>query len=180
MSDKSVMVCVRVAPAYRARLDRAARRVGQNTADFVRSSLDRSIDEAEAKDPVQSQMGFPSYFAARCQEAARGGSGGYAAAGYCLANHIADEQPRDLDDEEWEQEQANLHQLVFPTDPRSPNRPAPHLRDDEEVLFWFLDTYPKMMKLVPRRRHTQFLQGIYRACDEGTIKLTRKPSGNSH
>jgi hypothetical protein len=99
-------------------------------------------------DPRFVFWGRPSYFRACCSEASRGGASGYHHPGHELARHLDGEIPYTAEDEEWEAECELLYALVRCDD-----------RDGAER--WFVEHFPKCMVLVPRRRRSSFLDGVF-------------------
>jgi hypothetical protein len=91
----------------------------------------------------------PTFFLARCREASRGGTDGYEWAAYSLIRAIGSLIPYDLEEDEWFARLDELSSLI-------------EAKDDETVLAWFERWLPRCMALVPRRRRTLFLKGVYR------------------
>jgi hypothetical protein len=168
MTDKSQLICFRADPATKARIEAAAERVGQSLTTFLRAAAERAVQKAEASKPAgdKAHAGVPWFFRARCLEASRGGDWGYRGPGYHLARHLAAQSPYEFEWGEWAAELAKLSNLLFPTDRRGRNGES-----DAAVLAWFDEHYPKPMKLVPRRRRQQFLEGVYEAVEDETIGL---------
>jgi len=89
----------------------------------------------------------PSFFKAACIEASKGGIGSYYNVGCLFAKSIHQLAPYTLNIEEWDQEIDILKKNVLS-------------KRDDEVLHWLNQVYPKLMKLVPSKRRTQFLDGF--------------------
>jgi hypothetical protein len=102
--------------------------------------------------------GVAGFFRASCYEARRGGDQGYYGAGYNLARALGSQSPDDLESDEW-CEAVEVLQGLLAHD------------DDEPVWTWFVQHYPKMMALVPRRRRDQFVAGVRGAYDEGHVEV---------
>jgi len=92
--------------------------------------------------------GCPTFFRALCREGSRGGSASYFGAGHELMRHTERLVPYGAEEDEWETELETLALLV-------------EQEDDEAILAWFVDHYPKCMHLVPKRRRESFLKGVY-------------------
>lgn len=101
--------------------------------------------------------GVPSFFRANCQTASGGGTGSYSEAGYHLAIHMGERlRPDDIESKQWAAEIAALDVLID--------------RDDTAGAWtWFTQRYPRCMELVPARRKAQFLHGVKRASEEGSL-----------
>jgi hypothetical protein len=102
--------------------------------------------------------GVPTYFRANCREATQGGDRGYFAPGYTLGRAVCNEQPYDLDMDEWA-ERIGALQVLLGQD------------DTEGTWHWFARHYPKMMALIPARRRDQFIAGVRAAYDDGCVAL---------
>ena len=89
----------------------------------------------------------PSFFKAACIEASKGGIGSYYNVGCLFAKSIHQLAPYTLNMEEWDQEIDILKKNVLS-------------KRGGEVLHWLNQVYPKLMKLVPSKRRTQFLDGF--------------------
>lgn len=92
----------------------------------------------------------PSYFRARCIDAANGGRVGYDDAGYHLGRHIEDEFPYSVAVDEWEKNLDQLSELLED-------------RDNAGVIDWCSQWLPSCIGLVPPRRRANFVKGVYRA-----------------
>jgi len=98
--------------------------------------------------PRLAFRGCPTFFRALCSEARRGGLASYVGAGHELMRHVERLAPYCADDDDWDAEVEKLNSLV-------------EQEDDQAVLTWFVDHYPKCMQLVPKRRRESFLAGVY-------------------
>ena len=97
--------------------------------------------------------GVPTFFRACCTEA--GAGQGYDHPGWHLAIHAA-ELVEWNEPEERDAKLAELRRLLDDA-------------DDGGVLAWFTREFPACVRLIPRRRHRQFLRGVYRAHEEGRV-----------
>jgi hypothetical protein len=104
---------------------------------------------------VGQHGGVPTHFRARCAEAARGVIS-YSHIGYYLATSLISEIPYDLEEEEWLDAIVRLIKML-------------DTEEKKNVLNWFREHLPKFMAFVPSRRSEQFLAGVYRAHEEGSI-----------
>ncbi len=91
----------------------------------------------------------PSFFKGLCFEASQGGINGYRNAGNGLAKCILDLIPKSLTVEDWEQQIEGLEIIVAKG-------------ENNLVLNWLNQTFPRLMMLVPNRRHDKFVEGF---CD---------------
>jgi Endodeoxyribonuclease RusA len=99
--------------------------------------------------------GLPTFFRARCREAANGQIT-YADVGRCLGGALWHEQPYGLDDPEWAERIDLLSNLLS--------------REDQEGAWnWFREHLPNHIGLVPPRRKSQFLRGVICAFDNGEV-----------
>lgn len=102
--------------------------------------------------------GVPSFFRCCCRDVSRGRiDASYSHPGYELARHLSRLVPYEAEFQEWlDILEAELWPLI-------------ESRDDEAVIKWLLEHYPRCMALVPRRRRDAFLQGFYQRMieDEG-------------
>ncbi len=94
-------------------------------------------------------QGAPTFFRANCLTAQLGGNHGYAEAGWHLGIHCANLLESDGHDD-WARKMEELATLLDTTYP-----------DDRKVVAWFKREFPKCVALIPSRRRTQFLKGIY-------------------
>jgi hypothetical protein len=95
--------------------------------------------------------GLPSFMRATLATAAAGGSCGYEHAGFTLGRHIANQAPRDAEEDEWAEEVDRLVSFID---------------DDEALATWLRGTFPRILASVPARRLPQFVAGIRRAHEE--------------
>ena len=162
---KSELICFRVKPEMKQRIEAAALRKGQSVTTFLLQTVERAVGRVEKMGPAKSvsHQGVPTFFRALCAEARRGGEWGYSRAGHELARHLGSELPYDLEPEEWQEELNELAALLQPDNPED--------REREAVLAWFREHYPKCVELVPPRGRRKFVEGVYRAADDGIIGL---------
>ena len=155
---KTESIVLRVDQEVKSYIQDVASKVGKTATTFILEAVEKEAKRIEKRPPPKGvHGGVPTYFKIHCVEASRGGSRGYEEAGYHLAIHIDDsEMPDDLDFEEWTIQLNNMISLLDDT-------------DIEGVWKWFNIHYPKCMKLVPRRRMEQFINGVIRAWDEQKI-----------
>src|SRR5205807_1715393 len=98
--------------------------------------------------------GIPGFFLACCHDVKRQNvSAGYDHPAYELMRHLSRLEPDAYEDDEWEEEIDNLFQLIA-------------ARHDTAILVWFEKFYPKCLALVPKRRRSSFLQGIYQGAQD--------------
>jgi hypothetical protein len=100
--------------------------------------------------------GVPSFFRACRHGASRGNEWTYAHPGYHLAVHLWDQQPYDLDGDQWAKETDRLTNAL-------------DQQDGDGVWNWFKEHFPKCMRLVPPRRKAQFVAGVRQAYEEERI-----------
>lgn len=94
----------------------------------------------------------PSFFKACCVEAARGQTHdgvrvGYDHPGYHLTVHHP--APYEIENDRWEELIEELIDYI-------------QVQDAERILDWYCRWFPRCMTLVPRRRRSTFLRGVYR------------------
>jgi len=160
------MLVVRVDGETKRRIEDAAKAKAVSVTTFVTEAAVREAQRTKPIDPRRHFQGVPTFFRACCAEAAQGGTGGYASAGFHLASGVASlhDDPDEVMDE--------LRDLVAAArradalDIRA-NRPLNYA--DRAVLAWFDREFPRCMALVPARRRQQFLRGIMSADDEGGL-----------
>jgi len=157
---KTESIVLRVDQEVKSRIQDVASKIGKTATTFILEAAEKEARRIEKRPPPKGvHGGVPAYFKIHCVEASRGGSRGYEEAGYHLAIHIDDSEiPDDLDFEEWSIQIKNMISLLDDT-------------DLEGVWEWFNSHYPKCMKLVPRRRMEQFINGVIRAWDEERISF---------
>lgn len=112
-----------------------------------------------AADPRASGA-CPSHFHSTCRTASEGGVNGYQVAGYELARWASNLLPLDMESDEWEERLNELDDLIENEGPRD-SEPG-DAEVDAKVLAWFDRWLPCCMALIPRRRRTAFLKGVYR------------------
>jgi hypothetical protein len=104
--------------------------------------------------------GVPTYLRATAYEASFGGSRGYADVGWNTAIHLRSLEPYDIDYEGWGE--VIEEELV----------PALQADDLDAVAAWFTAHFPRLMALIPRRRHLSFASGVLAAYgDEDRMEL---------
>lgn len=91
--------------------------------------------------------GVPTFFRAGCQIARSGRFGGFANPGRELTRHLWRLVPDGLTDQDWSNEIDHLIERC-------------ERSDDEAVLSWFSQRYPRCIALVPVRRRRTFLRGV--------------------
>ena len=155
---KTSFIHIRIDEDAKQTIEEAARRQGKSLTTFV---VDAAVKAANRvpEDRERSKrrfQGVPTYFRACCMEATRGGELGYGHPAYHLSIHLCTEVPWAADFDGWSDEiQRLLEHLAN--------------RDDEGVWEWFIEHFPSWMKLVPRRRWSQFVHGVHLAYEEDRI-----------
>ncbi len=149
---------IRVDEDTKQSIEEAARRQGKSLTTFVIDAAAKAANRVP-DDQVRSTRkfrGVPTYFRACCMEASRGGSLGYDHPAYHLSIHLDSEIPWEADLDGWSEEIERLLE---------------HLenQDDDGIWEWFTEHYPACMKLVPRRRWKQFVQGVHLAYERDRI-----------
>ena len=175
--SKNTMISFRVDADLKQRIEDAARHAGQSVTVFLQRAAERAVRKVESmpvKQPKRGRGEPPTFFKAQCETAVQGGSLGYHHAGYELARHLPHLGPYDAEEGQWERELTILGDLVQPTEEVHPGAIVfrPELRDDAAVFAWFERWFPRSMALVPKRRRSQFLAGVYAAADDEVIELT--------
>src|SRR5262245_15604293 len=101
---KSSTIILRVTPALKERIAAAAGRQGKSLTTFLLEAAERAAEKVEslptAPQRPSGRGACPTWFVARCWEAAQG-PGGYATAGYALAGALPGLQLWELPDEDW-------------------------------------------------------------------------------
>jgi hypothetical protein len=168
---RSEFLILRVDTLLKERIATAASRLGQNVSTFVLQATEKAVAKVEAMPaPSAKPAGkgaCPTWFAARCSEAVRGGAGGYGAAGLALARGLAALAPWEQSTDEWAEALADLGELLHVA-AAARTRPRP---DPEAVWAWLARYLPRCAALIPRRRRNQFIEGIVNAVYDGTISL---------
>jgi hypothetical protein len=161
-----------VTPALKARIANAAGSQGKSLTTFLLEAAERAAAKVESRPTAPKKPGgrgaCPTWFVARCWEAAQGGTGGYAAAGHALAAALPAEHPWELSDEQWAAALDSLGELIG----IGRRRLVRLERDDAAVWAWLEEYVPRCAALIPRRRRQAFLAGLYRAAEDETIALT--------
>jgi uncharacterized protein DUF1778 len=133
---KSAIITIRVGADDKRLLEAAARGRGMTLSGFALKTLMR---EAEREAPQQRRdLRVPAMFRTACEEARRGGAGGYARAGRTLALHALLREGPVLEE---------LGELTG-------------RGKDQRALQWCERHYPECLALVPRRRRVQFARGL--------------------
>jgi hypothetical protein len=156
--DKSLVI--RIEEHVKKEIEEAARIQGVTISTFVVDAAKAAAAKEIAKKPAQPATrfrGVPKFFLAGAQEASRGGTGGYASLARRFTRTLPGEVPDDIDWKAWEE--TELPSL----------REAIDAEDDAAIWSWFVRHYPKCMELVPARRKSQFLEGVYQADDEDPL-----------
>jgi hypothetical protein len=100
----------------------------------------------------------PTWFMAHCRTAARGGNTGYDSAGYDLARTLDGLAPDDVENDQWSEEVEGFAELVS-------------REDNEAILGWLGIHLPRCLAMVPTRRRAGFLNGLYRAVEDGNASF---------
>lgn len=114
--------------------------------------------------------GVPTRFRGWCYTASEGGrSGGYRWVGLQFGNELLSLEPYDLEPDEWH---TVVHWMVTECiDPGveddASGTAAPV--DYEALDVWLHRHFPRIMKLVPKRRRRQFIDGIVEAYEGGEM-----------
>jgi hypothetical protein len=157
---------------------RAARATGATVTAITKVSLREAgkiLEKEEERMQTESRpahRGVPSYFRAHCETARQGGANGYAEAGYHLAIHLGSESPDELDINEWAEtveEGLHPHLNALEVEEERGRKIICETREGalDAAWKWFLETYPKMMALVPKRHRERFILGVLQAHEEG-------------
>jgi hypothetical protein len=162
---KDEIIIIRIDGETKGRLEQAARSRGLTLSSFLLRAGERAArapgpgtagagDSAPGRGRVRKSAGgaCPTFFRALCQEARRGGDQGYAAAGHELTRNLT----RLVDGDTPDEVARKMAELVGRI----------RTRDDPGVIDWFSRELPRCMALVPRRRRSTFLRGVYRMVDE--------------
>jgi hypothetical protein len=132
---------------------------GAMTMEYTNNSFPNSSFEEDLAMRKTTHVfdGIPTFFRACCHDVARRNvSAGYDYPARELVRHLERLSPYSADDEAWASELGDLARLI-------------DAQDDDAVLRWFLDHYPKCLALVPKRRRPAFLQGVYEAVEEFSV-----------
>lgn len=157
-------ICIRVTDEERRVFQEAAESRHKTLTDFIKDAATEA-----AKKPIKQQReshahtGLPTYIRASIYHARRGGAVSYREVGWNLAIHLNGEIPASASFDDWQDELDALGDLLFPA----------HKRDAAKVLAWFDSHYPRIMNEIPRRRRSQFLEGVYDAADEEKIEFSK-------
>jgi hypothetical protein len=107
----------------------------------------------------------PTFFRATVHTARAGGASGYAVVGHTLASTAHSLIEYD-DDDDLAARLQELSDAVCSTDhPRGNLRSLAHFLASDDarlVIAWFKRELPRCMALVPTRRYSSFLRGVYR------------------
>lgn len=91
----------------------------------------------------------PTFFRACCHDVKnRNVNAGYEHPGRELARHVYHLCPYSIELDEWNGLVNAMTEMVA-------------REDDDAVLGWFLTYYPRCMELIPKRRRSAFLKGVY-------------------
>jgi hypothetical protein len=100
--------------------------------------------------------GCPSYFRAWCRDAKdRTLRGGYRDVGAQLRGNLTALVPNSVEEDEWLDELKRFEERV-----------GEGKLSNQELVNWFRRVYPKMMKLIPTRAHSVFVQGFLESLEE--------------
>jgi hypothetical protein len=152
-------VYFRVEAERKERWEEAALVQGLSLTTFLGEAADKAAEAAEKR---QGTNPFHKFIRNLSREATQGGASNYAKFGQGLACNLEILQPGSLITNvgEWWACLKELERLLFH---------KAH-RDDAKVWAWFEERLPDFMKPIPTRRRDQFVQGVYRAWDDGQCK----------
>jgi Protein of unknown function (DUF1778) len=168
MAKNSVLI-IRVSQEHKERIERAAKCQGLSLTTFVTEAalgaakkVEKKQAAAEARAPEKrvprkTSGACPTFFRAVVLEAQLGGAQGYVLAGRQLLGAAASLIAAD-DSEELYEKYEELGELVY-------------AEDEEGVLGWFDRELPRCMALIPRRRRSEFLRGVYQEVEENPDAL---------
>lgn len=154
MSEKTETIMLRVDPETKKRLTDAATAKGESLTAFVLDAANKAArkpsKKAQTPDTPSKDGPFPTWFKAMCYTASQGGASNYANAGSRLFCALASEIPWQYDDDEWAGRINMLYGYLTE-------------KKDSDALAWFDKELPRCMAIVPAKRRTQFLKGVYEA-----------------
>ncbi len=107
--------------------------------------------------PAHVFPAVPTFFRACCHDVKyRVVNCGYEHPGYHLSMHLRELEPYTIDSDEWESRVETLLGHIG-------------AQDDDAVLGWFLEHFPRCMEYVPKRRRQAFVKGVYQAAENDCI-----------
>ena|SRR2546427_5550786 len=165
MEPETEFLILRIGTEEKELIAEAAGRSGESMTTLVQRAALKEAKKILSKKGgkrIQQAAGrrtsVPSFFRAGCWEASRGGTNTYATPAWHLAIHVDEQIPYDVEQDEWSEQIAKLLDLCGK-------------EDYDSIWQWFVDHYPKCMKLVPIRRKEQFVKGILRAYEDDRMQF---------
>ena len=157
---KDSNIILRVDPKAKERIALAARSRGKNMSTFILDATMRQVVKVESQPEPRRAVGSgpcPTYLRAMCETAKAGGSTGDEAVGDDLLNLAATEPSWDVEEQEWSRRLRNIEKLLARR--RRIVSEGPEV--DAAVLACFEEYVPRCLRLIPARRRTALLRGVY-------------------
>jgi hypothetical protein len=149
--EPKIMLTIRIDPAAKTRLSRAAEWSGKTLSQFLIDAAEGEAASILAAGPpsmARPANGVPDLFRMLCAAAHSGGSGlGYSEAGGILFSHVRDMRPPSVPKKLWTPAVRRLRALV-------------KSKDRGRILEWFEEYCPECIALVPIRRRPSFVDGV--------------------
>ena len=158
---KQANIFFRIDDGLKQRIVRAAHQTGVSMSEFIEEAATKAVERLEKRcqmasatsnaGPAHMHGGVPTFFRSLCATASRGGDHGYTRVGFQLAQHVGGEVPYTDGTDDWAYEVVRLNKAVSIKN-AADRRKA--------TLAWFDEHFPRIMKLIPRRRRRLFVEGV--------------------
>lgn len=155
---KSEFIMLRVTSDVKESLGQAAQLCGVSLTTFIVEAAQQAARRVKpvVKLAATKSGACPTFFRACVHEAQQGGGLNYSHPGWHLAKSLMTLGPHDVSEKEWRDRVDELYAFW-------------QRGDRERGWEWIESNLPKCADLIPARRRGPFLDGVWKAFEEGLV-----------